>query len=166
MYGLIKALYDEKGQKAFEQLYQDSEVKDQLLMRATLAEALKDCPRFLPSHGPDWILCTLASYHKPEEDTARVFQAVMRKMDKMTFGTLDEKIRWREMNEIADTCLVGIGLFRKKLEAMHRRHASPSVGYYMRTGSVAFQRLGYDNIGENFEGWVYFLEKEIGWTCV
>ena len=88
MYGLIKCLYNEQQQTALETLYQDSDSKTQLLIRSTIAEALKDCPKILESHGSDWILCTLASYHKSDDDTARVFQGVMRMFDKMDFGLL------------------------------------------------------------------------------
>lgn len=164
MYGLISVLYDEPKQKAFERLYLDSDVKDQLLLRSTVAEALKDCPRLLLSHGNDWILCTLASYHKPEEDTARVFQSLIRKLNAIKFGLLNSTktgVEWKETNDVADDCLVGISFFQKRLEMMHKRKAAPSVDYYMKAGSLAFQRLGFDGIGEDFEGWVKFIQKEM-----
>lgn len=164
MYGLIKCLYNEQQQTALETLYQDSDSKTQLLIRSTIAEALKDCPKILESHGSDWILCTLASYHKSDDDTARVFQGVMRMFNKMDFGLLTDNIKYKEMNAIADSCLVGLAFFRKRFEELHRRRAAPAVSYYRKTGSVAFQRLGYDEIGDNFNGWVDFIEKELTTT--
>ena len=160
MYGLIKCLYSDDKQKALKSLYENSDSQTQLLIRSTIAEALKDCPKILESHGSDWILCTLASYHKSDDDTARVFQGIMRMMDKMEFGLLTEDIKYKEMNAIADSCLVGLAFFRKRFEELHRRRAAPNVSYYMKTGSVAFQRLGFDEIGDNFDGWVNFIEKE------
>lgn len=166
MYGLINAVYDERKQKAFESLYLDSSSRDQFLMRAGLAETLKDCPKFISSHGTDWILCSLASYHKSEDETMRVFQGVMRKMDGISFGLLTDDIRYREMNELADSCLICISFFRKRVEMMHQRSAAPSVDYYMKVGSVAFQRLGWDGIADNFNGWVEFIEDQFVATSI
>lgn len=161
MYGLIRCLYDESNQKALESLYSDSDSTTQLLIRSTIAEALKDCPKILESHGSDWVLCTLASFHKPEEDTMRVYQAIMSQMDRFEIGLLDDKIRLREMNEIADSCLVGLSFFRKHLETKHQRKALPSPDYYKKAGSTAFYRLGFDDIGAEFDSWVVFIQKEM-----
>jgi hypothetical protein len=163
MYGLISVLYDEPKQQAFERLYSESDGKDQLLLRSTVAEALKDCPRLILSHGTDWIFCTLASYHKSPDDTSRVFQSVVRKLNSIQFGllTVEKEVKFKEMNEVADDCLVGLSFFQERVERMHRRKAAPSVDYYMKVGSLAFQRLGFDHIGEDFEGWVKFIQKEM-----
>lgn len=161
MYGLIQALYTPDNQKAFEKLYMDSEPKEQMLLRSTIAEALKDCPRILSSHGSDWILCTLASYHKPEDDTMRVYSGIMRHLDDFHFGMLTNDIQWKEMNDIADSCLVGLSFFRKYIEAKHKRKALPSPEYYTKAGSVAFSRLGFEDIGDDFSGWIGFIEKEM-----
>ena len=166
MYGLIKCLYDEKKQKSLEFLYQDSDIKTQLLIRSTIAEALKDCPRILGSNGSDFILCTLASYHKSEEDTVRVYQAIMKMFDKMYFGLLTDNISWRSMESIADSTLVGISFFRKRIEEMNKRRSAPSVEYYSKVGALAFERLGYNNIGENFNNWTTFIEKELSETTI
>jgi hypothetical protein len=160
MYGLLEQLYGLTKQKQFESLYSDSDSETQMLLRAQVAEHLKDCPRLLPSHGTDWILCTLANANKPEEDTVRVFNAVIRKFNKIEFGLLTDKIQWREMNDVADCCLVGIGFFRKRMERQHIQHAAPSVDYYMEAGSVAFKRLGFDRLGTEFEDWTNFIERE------
>ena len=161
MYGLIKCLYSEKKQKLLESLYSDSDSSTQLLIRSTIAEALKDCPSIIESHGSDWILCTLSSFHKSEDDTIRVYQAIMNQFDKFSVGLLDENIKWRETNEIADSCLVGLSFFRKCLEEKYKRKASPSPDYYRKAGSVAFHHLGYDDIGTEFNKWVFFIEKEM-----
>ena len=65
------------------------------------------------------------------------------------------------MNKIADSCLVGLGFFRKYIELKHRRKALPSPEYYSHAGSVAFSSLGFDEIGENFNGWADFISKEM-----
>ena len=161
MYGLISILYDEPKQKAFEELYIDSDSKDQLLLRSTLAEALKDCPRILPSHGSDFLLCTLTSYHKSAYDTFRIYQSIMRCFDKFSFGLLDDDIRWKDLNHIADECLVGIGFFKQYLKEKHKRKATPSVEYYSDVGSSSFSRLGYENIAKDFKGWTSFIESEL-----
>ena len=161
MYGLIETLYTPENQKAFEKLYLDSEPKEQMLLRSTLAEALKDCPKILTSHGSDWILCTLASYQKSEDDTMRVYSAIMRHLDSFSFGLLTDEIKWREMNEVADSCLVGLSFFRKYIEVKHKRKASPSPDYYTKAGAVAFNRLGWEDIGDDFNGWISFIEKEM-----
>lgn len=106
MYGLIRCLYDDRKQRDFISLYGDSTASEQMILRFTLAEALKDCPRILPSHGTDWILCTLAACKKSDEDTVRVFQGIMRKLDHISFGLLTDRIEWKEMNDVADDCLV------------------------------------------------------------
>ncbi|SRR6266404_1268047 len=166
MYGLVKELYSEQKQRAFEDLYNDSDARLQLLMRSALAEALKDCPRILTSNGSDWILCTLSSYHKTSDDTMRVFQSIMRKFDSISFGLLTDRIQFREVNDLADTCLVGLSFFRRHIEEWHRRKAAPSPLYYERAGALAFQKIGYDGIGENFHGWVEFIEKELVATTI
>lgn len=162
MYGLIKCLlYDEKKQNAFESVYNNSSINTQLLIRSTIAEALKDCPRILESHGSDFILCTLASYHKNEEDTMRIYQSIMHMFSVISFGFLTEDIKFKEMNEVADSCLVGISFFRERMEWLNQRKAAPSVSYYKKMGAVAFHHLGYDAIGDDFNGWISFIEKEL-----
>lgn len=160
MYGLIQCLYTTENQKAFEKLYMDSDSKEQMLLRYTIAEALKDCPKILTSHGSDWILCTLASYKKSEDDTMRIYAGIMRNLEKFHFGVLTEDIKWKEINDIADSCLVGLSFFRKYVELKHKLKALPSPDYYFDVGSAAFSRIGFENIGEDFSGWVNFLERE------
>lgn len=162
MYGIIQELYNDKNQEAFVKLYNDSESNVQLLMRSTIAEAFKDCPRILESHGSDWILCTLSSYHKGDNDTLRIFQALMNKFDSISFGMLTDDIKYRTTTDIADTCLVGLSFFRDKINSLHKRRAAPSADYYIKTGSLAFHRIGFDNIGDDFNGWVSFIQKEMG----
>ena len=166
MYGLINILYDEPKQRAFELLYMDSDDQDRLLLRATIAEALKDCPKLISSHGSDFVLCTLSQYNKNEEETMRIFQGIMRCLNKISFGLLTNEIEWKDMNSIADESLVGISFFRRHIERMNRRRAAPSVEYYSRAGALAFHRLGYDTIGENFLGWTSFIEKEMAITSI
>ena len=161
MYGLIKCLYDEEKQKALESLYSDSDSTTQLLIRSTIAEALKDCPQIFDTNGADWVLCTLSSFHKSQDDTMRVYQALMSNLNKFSIGLLDDKIEWRELNDIADSCLVGLSFFRKHMEAKHKRRALPSPDYYREAGSVAFHRLGFDDISAEFNDWVSFIEKEM-----
>lgn len=142
-------------------LYNASDIEDQLLLRSTLAEALKDCPRILESHGSDWIFCTLSSFRKSPDDTARVFQAIIRNLERFQLGLLDEKIQWREMNEVADSCLVGLSFFREYLERKHQRRACPSPTYYSQAGALVFHRLGYEHIADEFEAWTLFIRKEL-----
>ena len=161
MYGLIQCLYAEKNQEAFKKLYLDSEPQEQMLLRSTIAEALKDCPRLLPSHGADWILCTLVSYKKSEDDTMRVYAGIMRHLENFSIGLLTDDIKWKETNEIADCCLVGTSFFHKYLEKKHKRKASPSPDYYSKAGAMAFSRLGFEDIGSDFSGWTSFITKEM-----
>ena len=163
MYGLINCLYkdNEKKQKALETLYLDSDSKTQFLIRSTIAEALKDCPRILEDNGTDFVLCTLASYHKSENDTMRIFQSIMRCFDGINFGLLTEEIKWKDLNLIADETLVGISFFRKRMEELNKRRAAPSVNYYEQAGALAFSRLGYETIGNEFNGWTEFINKEL-----
>jgi len=161
MYGLIKCLYDEQKQQSLETLYSESDSHTQLLIRSTIAEALKDCPRLIESHGSDWVLCTLASFNKPEDDTMRVYQAIMSNFDSFSIGLLDEHIRLRSPEQVADSCLVGLAFFRRYLEFRHRLKALPSPSYWSRVGSVAFSRLGYNRISEDFDSWVVFISKEM-----
>jgi hypothetical protein len=164
MYGLISTAYSLSQRDKFEQLYLDSDSETQFLMRSSLAQALKDCPSIIPSHGTDWVLCTLTQYHKSEEDTIRVFQSVMRYLDKpISVGMLEIKqkeIKMKAASEMADSCMVGLGLFREYFEVLHRRRAAPSVDYYIKLGSVSFHKLGFDEIADDFIGWVDFLERE------
>jgi hypothetical protein len=161
MYGLIQCLYNKTQQEALEKLYADSDSSTQLLIRSTIANALKDYPKIIESHGADWLLCTLAMNKKSEEDTVRVYQGVMNMLNKMSFGILTDDIKFKEMKDIADACLVGIGFFRKHMETLHNRKAAPSVSYYRKAGAVAFKRLGFEEIGKNFNDWTDFIEKEL-----
>jgi len=166
MYGLLEVLYDKNKQNKFKELYISSDSETQLLIRSTIAESLKDCPRILKSNGFDWLLCSLSSYHKNVDDTIRVYQSIIRTFYSIDFGLLTEDIKWKNLNSIADESLVGISFFRKYIEEMNKRRASPSVEYYSKAGSLAFHRLGYDNIGKDFLGWTSFIEKEIVITSV
>jgi len=160
MYGLIQTVYDESKQTAFKNLYMDADSKDQFLLRATLAQALKDSPKVIPSHGTDWILCTLAQHERQEEETVRVFQGIVKCLRSFSVGMLTDDIKWREMNDVADYCLVGIGFFREYMENLHRRRGAPSVTYYSKMGALAYQRVGFDELGEHFDEWTQFIEKE------
>jgi len=161
MYGLIKCLYDEKKQQSLEELYSDSDSSTQLLIRSTVAESLKDCPKLIESHGSDWVLCTLASFHKSEEDTMRVYQAVMNNFDSFSIGLLDDNIQLRSMDVVADSCLIGLSFFKKYIERKCKYNGLPSPEYWSKVGSVAFCRVGYENIGEEFDSWVGFINKEM-----
>ena len=160
MYGLLETVYDNAKQVAFKELYASSDIKTQFLLRSTLAQALQDCPKLIPSHGTDAILCALAQHERDEEETVRVFQGIMRCMDKFSYGLLTEEIKWREMNEVADTCLVGIGFFKEYMERQYCRRSAPSVEYYSKMGALAYHRLGYDELGNHFNKWTNFIEKE------
>jgi hypothetical protein len=160
VYGLIKHLYDEKKQKSLESLYLNEDSKTQLLIRSIIAESLKDCPRIIESNGADWILCTLASFHKSEDDTMRIYQAIMSNLDNFSIGLLTEEIKWKDLNKISDECLIGVGFFRKYLEERCKRKASPPVEYYSQAGAAAFDRLGFDSIAEDFSYWTSFIENE------
>jgi len=160
MYGLIQTVYDDAKQKAFEDLYSTADVKTQFLLRSTLAQALQDSPKLIPSHGTDSILCTLSQHERDAEETVRVFQAIMNCLHKFSYGMLTDDIQWKGMNEVADSCLVGIGFFREHIEVKHRRKAAPSVDYYTKMGALAYHRLGYDDLGEHFQEWTAFIEKE------
>lgn len=162
MIGLLKCLYDEEKQKSLKSLYEGEDSKTQLLIRSVVAESLKDCPKILESHGNDYILCVLSSYHKSENDTMRVFQSVIKAFDKIDFGLLTENIEFKDLNRTADESLIGIGFFRRYMEENYRRKASPSVEYYSKAGALAFHRLGYDDIGNDFDGWTSFIENEFG----
>ena len=160
MYGLIQAAYSEDKQAAFEKLYSDSDVKDQFLLRASLAQSLKDCPKLVSSHGTDWILCTLTQHAREEEETVRVFQGIMKCLNNFSYGMLTEEIKFRETNSVADTCLVGIGFFRDHMNRRHKMKAAPSVEYYSKMGALAYHRLGFDELGDHFNEWTEFIEKE------
>jgi len=91
----------------------------------------------------------------------RVYQAIMTNLDKFSIGMLDENIKLRSMDEVADSCLVGLSFFRKYLEQKHQYKALPSPNYWSKVGAVAFDRLGYERIGEEFDSWVVFINKEM-----
>lgn len=160
MYGLIQTVFDKRKQKSFVDLYSVSTCKEQMLLRQSLAQALKDCPSIIPSHGTDWILCTLAQFDKSPDDTFRVLNAMVRCMDGWTHGMITDKIQMKPIVEIADTCIVGVGIFREYFEFMHKRRAAPSVDYYTKLGALAFHRTGFDDIADDFLGWTEFLERE------
>lgn len=162
MYGLLEVLYDGKKMESFKELYINSDSSDQFSLRSHIANELKDCPRFIPSHGTDWILCTLCQYQKDEETTVRVFQSIIRYVNKpIDFGLLNKKIEMREMSDIADSCIVGLSLFKERFVYSYEHRASPSPEYYKQMGALAFDRIGYSKIAEEFDGWLSFLEKEL-----
>jgi len=161
MHGLIQIAYSEEKQKHFKDLYLSGSSEDQMLLRKLLANTLKDRANILPSHGTDWFLCTLAQYGSTSEDTLRVLQSIIRFLDSFHFGIINEKIQYKSVPEIADTCLVGIGFFRDNMERMHQKRAAPSVDYYAEAGALAFTRSGYENIGNDFRGWTNFIEREL-----
>ena len=161
MYGLLEIAYNEKKQRRFEDLYVSGSSSDQMLLRRCLAHTLKDRANIIPSHGTDWFLCTLSQYGHTSDDTLRVLQSIIRFLGSFHFGIINEKIQYKSVPEIADTCLVGIGFFRDKMERMHKTKAAPSVDYYAEAGALAFVRSGYENIGNDFKGWTTFIEEEL-----
>lgn len=161
MYGLIQVAYDEENQEKFKELYQSADSEDQMLLRSALAHTLKDRVDIIPSHGVDWFLCTLAQYSRESEDVIRVLQSIINNLRKFHFGILDENIEFKPVEEIADTCIVGVGFFREKMERLHDRHGAPSVDYYSQAGALAFVKTGYERIGNDFRGWTEFIEKEL-----
>jgi len=162
MYGLLELMYDGKKAESFKDLYIESDSDQQFRLRGYIAEQLKDIPKFIPLHGTDWILCTLCQYQKNEEDTVRIFQSIVRYIHQpITFGLLDEKIKSRNMSDVADSCIVGLSIFKERFEYTYKVHASPSPDYYKQLGALAFDKIGYSGIAYNFDGWVQFLEKEL-----
>jgi hypothetical protein len=160
VYGLIQTAFDRNKQKSFINFYAEATSKEQMLLRQSLAQALKDCPEVIPSHGTDWMLCTLAQYEKSQDDTTRVLNALVRCLRGWTHGMLTEKIQMKPIVEIADTCIVGVGMFRDYFDYMHHRRSAPSVDYYTKLGVFAFHKTGFDDIADDFCGWTEFLEKE------
>ena len=160
MYGLIKTVYNAPQQEAFEKLYIDGDVKDQFLLRSTLAQALQDCPNLSPSHGTDWILCALSQHNREENETVRVFHGIMKHLHNFSYGMITDDIQWKNMCDVADSCLIGIGFFREHMEKRHRLKAAPSVNYYSQMGSLAYQRSGYEELGEHFNEWTEFIEEQ------
>lgn len=161
MYGLIQTVYDESKQTAFKNLYMDADSQDQFLLRAQLAQALKDSPKLIPSHGIDWILCTLTQHARNEEETVRVFQGIVKCLRHFSYGMLTDVMTWREMNDVADTCLVGVGFFRDHMERRHKLKAAPSVDYYSKMGALAYRRIGFEELGDHFNEWAEFIETEL-----
>jgi hypothetical protein len=165
MYGLLETIYDKKQINQIESLYENSNLGDQFLIRASIAQALKDKgSAVFRDNGSDWILCTLATHNKSPEDTLRVFQSIIRSMDKFSFGILTEDIQYKYPYQIADTCLIGLGFFRNQMERLHQRRAAPSPNYYSEAGRLAFLRTGYESIGDDFSAWTAFIENEFAWT--
>ena len=167
MYGLLECLgYSNAKKLAFEDLYENSNIKDQFLIRSTIAKALQDCPKIVPSHGIDQILCILTQYEQDTEETIRVFQGIMNCLHKFSYGMFTEDIKYKSLDRIADESLVGIGFFREYMEIRHLRKASPSVDYYSKMGALAYHRLGYEDLGDHFNGWTDFIEKEMKVTSI
>jgi hypothetical protein len=108
----------------------------------------------------------LTQHEREEEETVRVFQGIMKCLNHFSYGMLTEDkmmgrgIEFREMSDVADTCLVGIGFFRDYMERRHRLKAAPSVDYYSKMGALAYHRLGFEDLGDHFNKWTDFIEKE------
>jgi hypothetical protein len=85
----------------------------------------------------------------------------MRHLKNFSIGLLTDDIKWKEINEIADCCLVGVSFFRKNLESKYQHKASPSPDYYSNAGAMAFSRLGFEDISSDFKGWTSFISKEM-----
>ena len=157
-------MYSSEKITQIERLYANSDVSDQFLIRASIANALKDhSPSVLKNNGTDWILCTLTLHKKPPEDTMRVLQSILRFLYFFDFGMVDittNDIKFKDPPIIADTCLIGIGFFRKRMERMYKRNAAPSIDYYTEAGRLAFIGTGYESVGKDFCEWTSFIEKE------
>ena len=157
MYNLLESMYSSEKITQIELLYANSDVDDQFLIRASIANALKDHPpTVLKNNGTDWILCTLALHNKSPEDTVRVLQSIYRFLYFFDFGMVDmtnKDMKFKDPLVVADTCLVGIGFFRERMERLHKRNAAPSVNYYAEAGKLAFIKTGYESVGEDFCEW-------------
>lgn len=171
MYGLLEIAYPKEKQEHFESVFKDADDNERMLMKSVVAKALKDVPKILPSHGLDWILCTLSMHERSIDDTFRIYQSIVKKLPVIVHGLAKQidrhgKIAWRDSDDAADTCLIGLSFFKENLEKLHQRRAAPSVSYYMQAGALAFKRAGFDSIGEEFSQWVSFIEDELAVTSI
>jgi hypothetical protein len=156
MKALLEILYNSGKAEATQRLYKSSDDSERLLIRSVVAQALKDRADIISGNGADWILCTLCQFERDGENTIRVLRALMRYIgNDIDVGLLNKQIEYKGMDEVADSCLVGVSIFR---EYIKRRSL---IEYYSRVGMLAFDRLGYSNIANEFDGWVEFLRKEL-----
>jgi len=162
MLGLMAALkYPAEKQEQAKSLYHESSYSDQILIRSSIAHALEDCPSMLESHGPDWMLCTLCKRERPSDETMRVFQSLLR----FVYEPIDLYLievgntpRFKPMEDVADTCLIGVGLFKDYIANRSSRHGSPSPKWYADAGRLAFARSGHDDVAAEFDQWTGFIE--------
>lgn len=164
---LEKIFPDKNTVKTITSLYLDSDPEEQLLIRASIARAAEDSTAILHQSGTDWVLCVVCKAEKPLHSTLRVFQTVAKQLvsEKWYFQGLtnltEKECSVRPFPEIADDCLFGVSLFHEFLERKTNRTGAPSVQYYEKLGKFAFSSTGYEDIAEDWDFWVDFLQSEI-----
>jgi len=61
--------------------------------------------------------------------------------------------------ELANRCLISLGMFKRVLIRKHERHAAPSPEFYRRVGIKSFHQIGKENISNHFYKWELFLSE-------
>lgn len=69
-----------------------------------------------------------------------------------------ERKDWRKANfDFAAKALVWTGIFWKRVNALERTRAMPSIRSYEACGEKALERIGMDQLSENYHGWRLYL---------
>lgn len=147
-------------------LYEEGTVREQQLIRSTVAQTAEDSGAIFEANGTDWVLCVLCKADKPLHSTSRIFEAVAKPLVKQSWTfegfieIINNQCSIRNFNHLADDCLLGVSLFRKALERKTSRYGAPTPEYYSALGQFAFNTTGYEDIADDWEFWTDFLQTE------
>jgi len=119
-------------------------------------------------HAEDFFLAQLYMANRPENETLRILKTLTRYAkccDRDIFYSIEiinkKTIRLKPLNDLADDCLLTVSLFKKHINKLHNRKASPPFSWYIQIGTGSFERLGYYDIARNYEFWVMFIREHI-----
>jgi hypothetical protein len=165
---LIRSAFSvQDDRERFEAQYRLAGEIDQLILRAILYSRLEDTPGILASGGTDWWLCLLASHQRSTRETVRVFKAVIHAMHvrnplpRLLHYTPAKVLETLPLEDLADFSLIGAGIFYGHVHHRFHRKAAPPLRWYVELGKLAFDKTGYHDVAEHFDGWSQFLNHNV-----
>ena len=73
----------------------------------------------------------------------------------------EKNIKYKDLDDLADDCLMTVSIFKKHIQKLWKRHAAPPLSWYVYIGTDSFKKLGYYDIANNYDFWRMFICEHI-----
>lgn len=152
--GLVYNLFPEKSARAIDALWQDGENRG--LLAREIGKKLMSSKKIV-TDSPEIQLMSLLSQanfvHGEEEPVlvAGMMRKHMRDLDPLPL------ISRHSGRELAERCLLSLGLLHPAMEERYKRRAAPKPDFYREVGIRTMEEIGVDSVAANFKRWESFL---------